>query len=279
MGLLILDALHLAFMIYSLYYYLVTNYANPSVLMEIVWSSQLEVVVGVVIIYSLHLLYMHRIWIVSKGRSKILPITVSIVVILSLAPSIVVLLATYNCHVYTDLVRVEWAVYLYFGTIVSVDVLIACSLWYLLATSRTGFSSTDSFLTTLITYTINTGCLTSVCSLADLITGITMPTNFIFLAIQLLVAKVYINSFLALLNARYYMQPNKSTNSNSAEYRIHHGPGQHVKLSQDETFQSSSSHMLKHLDGEEQRPALPVQAVLPYRPIAMTTETSPFSHV
>lgn len=58
------------------------------------------------------------------------------------------------------------------------------------------------------------------------------------------------------------MQPNKKTISNSAEYHIHHGPGQHVNLSQDETFQSSRTHILKHPDEEERRPTRPVQAVL-----------------
>jgi hypothetical protein len=57
------------------------------------------------------------------------------------------------------------------------------------------------------------------------------------------------------------MQPNKNTISNSAEYHIQHGPG-HVNLSQDEAFQSSRTYMLKHPDGEEQRPTRPVQAVL-----------------
>ncbi|KAG0696392.1 hypothetical protein DFH29DRAFT_951374, partial [Suillus ampliporus] len=40
------------------------------------------------------------------------------------------------------------------------DIVIALSLCYLLATSRTGFSSTDSLIIRLMGYIINTGCLT-----------------------------------------------------------------------------------------------------------------------
>ncbi|OAX33155.1 hypothetical protein K503DRAFT_869723 [Rhizopogon vinicolor AM-OR11-026] len=272
-GLLILDALHLVLMVYSLYYYLVTNYANVGVLTEIVWSSQLEVLVGVFIIYVLHLLYVHRIWIVSRGRSKALPIIVTVVVVLSSGVSIVVIWETYQVRVNTDLIRIEWSSYMYLGTIASVDILIAASLWYLLATSLTGFSSMDSFLKTLITYIINTGGLTSICSLVDLITGVVMPRNFIFLSIQLLVAKVYINSFLALLNARYYMQPTKNT-TNSAEYHIRPGPDQHINVLQDGTFQTSRKNMMKHSDEGELRPTRPVQAVLPRRPMAMNSISS-----
>ncbi|KAG0692035.1 hypothetical protein DFH29DRAFT_972828 [Suillus ampliporus] len=57
-----------------------------------------------------------------------------------------------------------------FGTITFVHLVNASSLCYLLATSRTGFSSTDSLLTKLMAYTINTGCLTSVFSMAAVIT-------------------------------------------------------------------------------------------------------------
>lgn len=34
-------------MVYSLYYYLVTNYANVGVLAEIVWSSQVSFYLGI----------------------------------------------------------------------------------------------------------------------------------------------------------------------------------------------------------------------------------------
>jgi hypothetical protein len=37
-----LDALHLALIIHCVYYYLVTNYANVDVLMEIVWSYKVS---------------------------------------------------------------------------------------------------------------------------------------------------------------------------------------------------------------------------------------------
>ncbi|KAJ8590748.1 hypothetical protein M405DRAFT_932601 [Rhizopogon salebrosus TDB-379] len=280
-GLLILDALHLAFMVYALYYSLVSNYANVDVLTEIVWSAKLEVVVGVLIIHSLHLLYVHRIWIVSKGRSRTLPIIVSIVAALSLGVTIAVIWGTYQLHLYADVIQIEWPIFLYLGTIASVDVLYACSLWYLLATSRTGFSSTDSFVVSLIAYTINTGCLTSIVSMADLITAVAMPRNFIFLAIQLIVAKVYINSFLALLNARYYLQHNKNI-INSAECRIRHGaycPEQHTDASDDENFQTSKSIVFKHPNDEETRPTQYAQAVMSQRPIAMAIDMDPFASV
>ncbi|KAF8718288.1 hypothetical protein AX14_011932 [Amanita brunnescens Koide BX004] len=42
----------------------------------------------------------------------------------------------------------------------------------------------------------------SICSLAALISFLTMPDNFVFLGIAFVFTKLYINSYLAMLNAR-----------------------------------------------------------------------------
>lgn len=75
--------------------------------------------------------------------------------------------------------------------------------------------------------------------------------------------QVYVNSFLALLNARYYLQPSKDTN-NPSKYHIRRSlyrPELHVDESQDENFGGSPIN-LKHPDEEALRPTRPVQAVM-----------------
>ncbi|KAJ7610515.1 hypothetical protein FB45DRAFT_942621 [Roridomyces roridus] len=83
------------------------------------------------------------------------------------------------------------------------DVLIAVSLcWYLMKT-RTGLQTkTDSIVTRLILYAINTGLLTSVVVLMDMICFLTMPDNLIHLSFNIMVGKLYSNSLLATLNFR-----------------------------------------------------------------------------
>ncbi|KAG2090777.1 uncharacterized protein F5147DRAFT_25903 [Suillus discolor] len=76
----------------------------------------------------------------------------------------------YQCHQCSDLIRVEWAAYAALSTVTVVDILIASSMWYLLATPRTGFFRMDSFINKLITYTVNTGCITSIGSVATTVT-------------------------------------------------------------------------------------------------------------
>ncbi|KAG2038604.1 hypothetical protein BDR03DRAFT_1009825 [Suillus americanus] len=218
----ILDALHLILIVHCVYYYLVSHYADISALTEIVWSFKLQVAIDVIIIYGVHLLYFHRIWIVGKGRSRVLPIVVGVIVTFGSGVAITLIWAVYQCHVFSDLITLEWATLMSLGTVAFIDFVIASSLCYLLATSRTGFSSTDSMIAKLMAYIINTGCLTSMCSLTVMITCAVMPYNFIFLCVEFLMAKLYVNSFLALLNARCYLQPATETN-HSSEVHMRHG--------------------------------------------------------
>ncbi|KAG2038663.1 hypothetical protein BDR03DRAFT_999227 [Suillus americanus] len=245
----ILDALHLALIIHCVYYYLVSNYANVDALTEIVWSFKLQIVVEVFIIYGVHVLYLYRIWIVSQGRSRILPFTVGIIVMLNSGVAIALIWALYQCRMFTDLDKLKWATYITLSTITFADIVIASSLCYLLATSRTGFSSTNSFITKLMVYIINTGCLTSMCSMVAMITCAVMSTNLIFVAIEFLLAKLYVNSYLALLNARYYTQVNTDTNNSHPFHNRHgaHHPELHVRAD-DEELQTSQKDAFKHPD-------------------------------
>ncbi|KAG2137928.1 hypothetical protein DEU56DRAFT_803120 [Suillus clintonianus] len=252
----ILDALHLVFIVHCIYYYLVNHFADIGALTRIVWSFKLQIVCDVPIIHGVQLLYIHRIWIVSKGRSRVLPITAGIFVVLDssefITPkhysivkhspsgvSIPLLWALFQCHSFSDLVGVEWSTYMALAAISCGDVLNASSLCYLLATSRTGFSSTDSSIIKLMGFIIDTGCLTSVCSIVAIITCAVMPKNYVFLGIECLVAKLYVNSFIALLNARHYLKADRDSIV-SSKYHTRHSvylPKLHFRSSQDEGLQ------------------------------------------
>jgi len=58
----VLDALHLAFCLHMLYWYLVTNYLNPIVLLDVVWSFKAQIMVDAIVVISVHTLYTIRVW-------------------------------------------------------------------------------------------------------------------------------------------------------------------------------------------------------------------------
>ncbi|KAG0709143.1 hypothetical protein DFH29DRAFT_216194 [Suillus ampliporus] len=270
----ILDALHLVLIVHAIYYSLVTNYGNIAVLPVLVWSSKAQIPVDMLIIWGVHFLYIHRIWIVSKGRSRALPITLGIIVFLGSGVPISLTWETFQCHLFTDLIRIAWATYSTLGITCFLDVLVTSSMCYLLATSRTGFSSTDSFITNLIGYTISTGCVTSIFSLTAIITFAVMPNNFVFLGVEFIMVKLYVNSYIALLNTRYYVQAN-AHNIGPSEFHHCHGadsPELRICASQDETFPAFRKSIFKQSNDEVLHITRPVQAAM--RPIAVTMEMS-----
>ncbi|KAH7911252.1 hypothetical protein BJ138DRAFT_943884 [Hygrophoropsis aurantiaca] len=125
--------------------------------------------------------------------------------------------AVYQCNLFSDLIHVEWSAFSTLSVACLVDISIAGSMCYRLATSRTGFAKTDSFITKLMAYSLNSGLITSICSLAVGIICAIMPRNFIFLAFEILSAKLYINAYLALLNARYYLGPGHENRGSSEQ--------------------------------------------------------------
>lgn len=272
-----LDALHLSLIVHCVYYYLVINYTDVGALPEIVWSFKLQIIIDVLIVFGVHSLYVYRIWIISKGRSRTFSIVAGMIVLSGSCVAIVLIWVLYRCRVFSDLIKIEWTTYMALGAITIADVVIASSLCYLLATSRSGFSSTDSLITKLMTYIINTGSLTSICSMIAMITCAVMPNNFIFLAVEFLVAKLYVNSFLALLNARYYGQVNSD---NSYPFHNRHEvyrPELHAGTSQEEELQASRNDMFQHPDDEVVHSSRSVKPQ--HWPIAITTEMNTFPSV
>ncbi|KNZ78595.1 hypothetical protein J132_11165 [Termitomyces sp. J132] len=61
---------------------------------------------------------------------------------------------------------------------------------------------TDDLVNTLMTYTVYTGLIVGIDAALGMIFYTVMPSNFIFLAFYLLLSKLYLNSYLAVLNAR-----------------------------------------------------------------------------
>ncbi|KAF8625710.1 hypothetical protein AX15_005231 [Amanita polypyramis BW_CC] len=86
------------------------------------------------------------------------------------------------------------------------DFMIAFGICHLLSRQRTTFIETDSKIETVMCYVIISGALTSVFALAGLIAVSVMGYNLVHIGILLVLAKLYVNSYLAMLNARMAMR-------------------------------------------------------------------------
>ncbi|EDR04015.1 uncharacterized protein LACBIDRAFT_306379 [Laccaria bicolor S238N-H82] len=102
---------------------------------------------------------------------------------------------------YVRIDQISYLLYCSLGGSVAADAPVAGSLCALLFGNRTGFKRTDSLVTSLMAFTINTGLLTSICAIACFVTYALWPQRLIFMGVYFALSK-YINSLLASLNAR-----------------------------------------------------------------------------
>ncbi|KAF7969262.1 hypothetical protein HWV62_27858 [Athelia sp. TMB] len=134
--------------------------------------------------------------------------------LVDLTCGIIITIRAFSLGTWANLSAISHLFYLNFAAGCAGDVYIALALSWYLRQSRTGFARTDGLVRTLMLYAINTGAITAAGQY------IIMPTNFIFVTFYLMLSKrashlihtsapnsrrivaVYINSYLAMLNAR-----------------------------------------------------------------------------
>lgn len=196
----LLDTFHLILVTHGIYYYVIDNFANPIAILRPTWSLVTQIYITVLIILVVRSVFTARIWILSYGNKFL-------VVIITLT-SLFVFGTGYGFAsigfgtTFKKLFEESWMLYASLGGAVAADLMIALSLCYLLMRNRTGFKRTDSLVTTLLVYAVNTGLLTSVCATACFITYTVWPQDFIFMGIYFSLGKMYLNAMLASLNAR-----------------------------------------------------------------------------
>ncbi|KAI0369582.1 hypothetical protein BV20DRAFT_1122026 [Pilatotrama ljubarskyi] len=270
-----LDALHLALSAHLVYFYLVTNYDKPDTLSEIVWSFKVRMVVDALVVSSVHTLYTSRLWTLLAiddhvepfgkearrwSRQKmavhasatrwimrrIVPWLVSALVVVGYGIAIAMCFEAFKLSTFAELARAPWATYVPLAASTVIDAVIAGSLCYFLARCRPQFGAMNGPIKTLMVYTLNTGIITSVCSLIAIsmvrdpvqcilglgahdgrVQMVAYPTTFIPIAIEFLVIKLYINSYMAmyapLLNARSALHPSQEHHSRHTHAHTYSG--------------------------------------------------------
>ncbi|KAJ7062123.1 hypothetical protein C8F01DRAFT_124886 [Mycena amicta] len=184
-----------------LYFYLISNYFSPQAILVPVWSVIIHVAATSISNFIVRGVFTRRVYRLSNGN---IPGTLLIAILstLDLVCGIIITVKAFGITSYLQLANLSSLMYLNFAAGTSSDLSVALALCYLLHKSRTGFKGTDSLIRVLMTYAINTGLLVALDASAGLLTYVFMPHNFIFLGCYLLLSKLYLNSYLAILNAR-----------------------------------------------------------------------------
>ncbi|KAF9043028.1 hypothetical protein BJ165DRAFT_216778 [Panaeolus papilionaceus] len=197
----LLDTFDSALNIHILYFYMVSNYINPVALFKPVWSILIHVAVTAASNFLIRSMFLIRVYRLSHKNilltGGILAISMADFVI-----SLTIAIKAFGLTSFPELERLSPLMYSTFAAGTGSDLFLAIALSCLLYQSRTGFKRTDGLIRVLMMYTVNTGMIVAIDATLGMIAYAAMPNNLIFLGFYLLLSKLYVNAYLATLNAR-----------------------------------------------------------------------------
>ncbi|OCH87116.1 hypothetical protein OBBRIDRAFT_796535 [Obba rivulosa] len=197
----ILDAVHVGLITCGMYHYLITHFGNVFAAIKPYWSILTMIMVTNISNIIVRGIFAFRLWKLSGG-AILVPITIGFLSLYIAGDAFYFAVRGLSMTSYFAFHQFSWSLYAGFSCEVIADSIITISQCLILQRFRTGIRSTDSVIYVLITYSINTCLLTSVCAILCLMTFALLPNLFVYFAFYFILGKLYVNSLLANLNAR-----------------------------------------------------------------------------
>ncbi|KAK0504509.1 hypothetical protein EDD18DRAFT_1134176 [Armillaria luteobubalina] len=218
----VLDSIHFALGTHALYYYLIDMYGNflGALVENAIWSMRLQLLLKVWIIVFVQGIYAIRLWKLGRHFHKLLPWFVFIAMAVSFGTGILMSYETYIPQNLVTVFTIRISIYIFYSVAITTDLIIALMMCYYLHESRAviHLPSTAHKLLGLMQLALVSGLATSACSLFALFTYLAWSDTLIFVAIDFILPKLYINSLLAMLN--YRQQSSKTSASECIAHSI-----------------------------------------------------------
>ncbi|KAJ7025505.1 hypothetical protein C8F04DRAFT_1269127 [Mycena alexandri] len=212
----LLDLLHSAFIVTSLYDYFITFFGDSTRINIIPWSVALSVVVTAIQTLIVHWYFAHKIY-KSSGQNWWITAPIVILAFLRLFAASVSTTEMIRLHRYAVFNEKYpgWIFTTGLSLSASVDIIITAWLCFFLQKMRRRTASTPMahVVDTLTLYTLENGFLTCVTTTASLICWLAMPDNLVFLGLHFVIGKLYANSLLISLNTRKELREMRWTKS------------------------------------------------------------------
>ncbi|KAJ3906025.1 hypothetical protein F5879DRAFT_683440 [Lentinula edodes] len=148
----VFDSIHQALISHTVYFYVVTNFSNPTEQAKLVWSILLEVLFNGLIGFLVQSFLTMRVWKMSN-QNKPLTLLIVLFVLGELGCSVAFTISSLKLVTWKDLTNLK-SLSMTVNVLGAVsDVIIAAGLFYFLHRSRTGFKKSDTMISKLIMFT------------------------------------------------------------------------------------------------------------------------------
>ncbi|RPD59987.1 hypothetical protein L226DRAFT_571006 [Lentinus tigrinus ALCF2SS1-7] len=195
-----LDTTSLALYFASMWQYLVDKNLVSFGGDPLPWTSNAQIIINACSIAIIQSFYMFRIWTLSK--SYILASMLGLFVAADLALGILLCVKSIQTKALSEFSKLTPFDIAMSTMTATTDMVLCGSLVTLLARSRTGSTGSDRLINKLLFYTINSGLLTTFCSVLSLITVIVLPDTSVYVMFYYIGSRMYSISLLSTLNAR-----------------------------------------------------------------------------
>ncbi|KAI0764650.1 hypothetical protein C8Q74DRAFT_1449863 [Fomes fomentarius] len=201
-AIILLETLHSLFSVHPCYYYLVSNYAKPEVLVKNIWSFNLLSPLQTGAMVLCQTFYLRRIHMIRRRWGLAVGIVTSTLMAAELGFSIAAAIKPFQNTYTFEFNKFKWLIIALNSCTIPTDVILTSTLIVILVRSRTGFKGSNSVIATLVLYIINTGLLTGLVAIMTLILSLVVPEKYYYIGLTICGTKVYSNTLLAMLNSR-----------------------------------------------------------------------------
>ncbi|KAG9076807.1 hypothetical protein FS749_011364 [Ceratobasidium sp. UAMH 11750] len=195
------DTLHTICISHMQYHYVINNYANPTALLYNNWSFNMEVGLTAIITFMVQFFFARRAWFFTKRvgsrftttrQTQMMGAIIGLISLCQLGFGMGAFAMVWVLKEFGQFIKYNWLVGGWLGAAALGDIIIVYMLSTALMSQRTGFGRTDALINKLLRYTINTGLLTSLVAIVDVVTFCTM-NNLIHLGFNFMLGKLYTN--------------------------------------------------------------------------------------
>ncbi|KZT25857.1 hypothetical protein NEOLEDRAFT_279948 [Neolentinus lepideus HHB14362 ss-1] len=191
--------------------WLVTGWGRPEALQKI-YTSWLNVpVMGGMISATVQLFFCWRIWILSN--SIYLPIVIALVALVSGTAGVASGIMLRRLDDISEISTLTPPTSVWLTCSALADVLIAIAMTYLLTRAKVGLRRTDRLINRLVRLTIETGMVTALWAVVDVILFNAFKHNNLHMCPATTLAKLYSNTLLVMFNNRQFVERNTGPTS------------------------------------------------------------------
>ncbi|KAJ8090739.1 hypothetical protein PM082_018305 [Marasmius tenuissimus] len=206
--LLILEAANSAFSMANMYEALITGFGSQEAVGKFPMLFLTQPILSVLIAFPIQVFFAWRVRLVT-GASWISAI-IALLALTSCAGGIWTGVKVGVIKTFARKPELHTSALVWFLTSCVADVLITFSLVRSLSQRKTGFTATDSVIDRIIRTTIQTGMITAVCAIGDVVFFMTLEHTALNYIWDLMLVKLYANCLLSTLNSRTTRQKDPS---------------------------------------------------------------------